>query len=238
MESYFEYCIKQCDDEDIAIFCDLYKTKAEILRVAKLGFGGCTNILVQGYLIPAASTFLEDNGLAAYDNMNRDLRKLYDRYTCNIKKMKSDSDNRILVDNDALFDVLVDLIWLIPSLYKPYTEGELLEENNGLIESRDLRIQWLKTALKKEAYDYAWSSMETSEHFKEAQNVKYSFFPRLIPYSEVRSFIETFGDDSSQLKRMEKGCYLGSIESMSLFFGLIATAARAEKIRREVYECT
>ena len=87
IESYFEYCIKQCDDYDIASVCDIYKTKTDIIQAAKQGFNG-EKILGQVHLIRGADSFLLDNGFVCRERMGRDIKKLYNRFTSKIEKMK------------------------------------------------------------------------------------------------------------------------------------------------------
>lgn len=229
IESYFEYCIKRCDDYDIASVCDIYKTKTDIIQAAKQGFNG-EKILGQVHLISGADSFLLDNGFVCRERMGRDIKKLYNRFTSKIEKMKETNGKCMDVGREYMFNALIELNWLIPSLYKPIVEGN--QSCVELLESQDECKFWLQKAISEEIYDGAIRSKEYSEHFKEAQSFKYSIFTGLIPYPEVNDYISAVGDDYRGLKQQEEYNRTESINYMALFFGLTATAALAEKIRR------
>ncbi len=229
-ESYLEYCIENCEDTDIAIFSDIYKTKKDLFNAAKQGFNGCDDILGQGNIIIASKSVLLDEGLVCYENFNRDTRKLYDRFVHNISKLNDDNSKRIDVDKDFLFDTLVDLNWLISSLFKPIAENSVSGEI-ALIVSYPERCIWLKKALNI-LYNTALRDKETGEHYKEAHSGLYTIFTGAIPYREVKDYIVATNATSSDLIKQERHFYNESIEYMALYYALITTAAVYERIRK------
>lgn len=229
-DSYFEYCIKQCEDMDIVSVCDIYKTKAEILKAAQEGFNGSERILGQVHLIRAASSFLQDNGFVCYENLGRDIKRLYDRFMNNIMELKEINSKCIDVDRETMFNVMIDFNWLLSSLYKAFSERS--QSKVALLDSSNERDYWFQKAVVEEIYNGALRDKEYSEHFKEAQGFKYSIFTGMIPYKEVNDYLAVAGDSYTGLRQQETYYRTESVDYMALFFGVIATAALAEKIRR------
>lgn len=89
----------------------------------------------------------------------------------------------------------------------------------------------MKKALEDVIYEAALNDKERYEQYKSAQLMRYQIFPGVHPDPQVRD-IYAQGCTSSDFKNLESQAHECSIRRMALFYGLTATAARAEEIRR------
>ena len=229
IQSYFEYTLEHCSENIISAVCSLYATKSELLEAAGKGFNGNNNILGQGLLIFAAEDLIAENGYIVFSELSSDAKKLYVRCERKLKEMKQENRNYIDIDREKLFDVLVEINWLFSSKYTHVQRGE-----SGLISLLTspsvLRIG-LRKGLKEVLYETALYQKDRSEQYETAQMTRYEFLPRLHPDPQVRDLFAQ-GYTYSNFKDLQEQARECSINRMALFYGLTATAAKAEQIRR------
>ncbi len=229
IESYFEYILSMCGDTTLSSVCNIYKTKADSISAAKKGFNGKNYILGQGLLIFAAEDFIAENGYIADSELGKDAKKVLSRFCRNLKKMKKDNQQRIEVDKEFMFNSLTDLNWLLSSKYY-YVKNNLSGKIELLTLPTLIRI-WLKKALEDVIYEKALYYQERCEQYSSAQLFRYQLLSGAHPDSEVKKLYAQ-GYTSSDFESLESQTRECSIKCMALFFGLTATAARVEEIRR------
>ncbi len=229
VKSYFEYTLEQCSESVIPAVCSLFKTKTKLLEAATKGFNGNDHILGQGWLILAAVDFIAEHGYIGFSELDSDAKKLYARCERNLKEMKQENRNHIDIDREKLFNVLVELNWLLSSKYTHIQRRE-----SGLIsllESPSIIRIGLRKGLAEVLYETALYDKGKSEQYGTAQLTRYAFLPGMHPDSQVRDLFAQ-GYTSSNFKELQEQARECSIQKMALFYGLTATAAKAEQIRR------
>ena len=229
VQSYFEYTLKQCDDSVIPDVCIPYKTKSELLKKATTGFNGNRYILGRDRLVSAAAELIAENGYIVISALGRDAEKLYLRIERNIKEMEKKIWNHIDIDQERLFDILVDLNWLISSIYIHEQRGE--RGDISLLTSSTTICKGIKKGLSEVLYENALYEQDRSEQYETAQMTRYAFLPGMHPDPQVRDYFGQ-GYTYSDFKSLQEKARECSIRKMALFYGLTATAAKAEQIRR------
>lgn len=228
-KSYVEYVLSKCNDAAVSNVCRLYKTKVDLISSAQKGFNGTDYILGQGLLIYAAEDFIAENGYIVDSELGQDARKVFSRFCRNLKEMKIENRQRIDIDREFMFNSMTDLNWLLSSKYY-HVQKNLIGKIELLTSPVVIRI-WLKKALEDVIYEAALNDKERCEQYESAQLMQYQIFSGVYPDSQVRD-IYAQGCTSSDFKNLESQAHECSIRRMALFYGLTATAARAEEIRR------
>lgn len=228
-KSYVEYVLSKCNDAAVSNVCRLYKTKVDLISSAQKGFNGTDYILGQGLLIYAAEDFIAENGYIVDSELGQDARKVFSRFCRNLKEMKIENRQRIDIDREFMFNSLTDLNWLLSSKYY-YTQKNLVGKIELLKSSTMIRI-WVKKVLEDVIYETALYDEECCKQYESAQLIRYQIFSGVHPDSQVRDLYAK-GCTGSDFKNLEAQARECSIRRMALFYGLTATAARAEEIRR------
>ena len=228
-KSYVEYILSKCNDASVSSVCGLHKTKADFISSAQKGFNGTDYILGQGLLIYAAEDFVAENGYIVDSELGHDARKILSRFCRNLEEMKTENLQRIDIDREFMFNSMTDLNWLLSSKYY-YTQKNLVGKIELLKSSTMIRI-WVKKALEDVIYETALYDEERCKQYESAQLIRYQIFSGVHPDSQVRDLYAQ-GCTGSDFKNLEAQARECSIRRMALFYGLTATAARAEEIRR------
>lgn len=231
VKSYVEYILLDCDDSSVSRVSTRFKTKDEFLSSAMKGFNGKSNILGQGYLINSAVGLAGENGYLSSRNLGRDAEKVHLRCTNHLGKMYRENRACTDVDREQMFNVLTDVNWLLSSKYFHDHKNR-----NGLVTLLESPIMiriWAKNALEDVLYRTALEAGERSKQYETAQLFRYQISPLFHRDPEVRAMLSQ-GYAPSDFKELQLKAHDESIEFMALFYGLTATAARAENIRRMV----
>lgn len=228
-KSYVEYILSKCNDAAVSSICRLYKTKADFISSAQKGFNGTDYILGQELLIYAAEDFIAENGYIVDSELGQDTRKVLSRFCRNLKKMKIQNRQWEDIDREFMFNSMTDLNWLLSSKYY-HVQKNLIGKIELLTSPEVIRI-WLKKALEHVIYEAALNDKGRCEQYESAQLIRYQIFSGVHPDSQVRDLYAQ-GCTFSDFKNLESQAHECSIRRMALFYGLAATAARAEEIRR------
>ena len=228
-KSYVEYILSKCSDAAVSSVCRLYKTKSDLISSAQKGFNGTDYILGQGLLIYAAEDLIAENGYIVDSELGKDARKALSRFCRNLKEMKTENRQRIGTDKEFMFNSMTDLNWLLSSKY--YHVQKNMIGKIELLTSPTLIGIWLKKALEDVIYEAALYDKERCKQYESAQLMRYQIFSGAHPDSQVRDLYAQ-GYTGSDFKDLEAQAHKCSIRRMALFYGLTATAARAEEIRR------
>lgn len=228
-KSYVEYILSKCSDSAVSSVCRLYKTKSDFISSAQKGFNGTDYILGQGLMIYAAEDFIAENGYIVDNELGKDARKVLSRFCRNLKKMKIQNRQWEDIDREFMFNSMTDLNWLLSSKYY-HVQKNLIGKIELLTSPEVIRI-WLKKALEHVIYEAALNDKGRCEQYESAQLIRYQIFSGDHPDSQVRDLYAQ-GCTFSDFKNLESQAHECSIRHMALFYGLAATAARAEEIRR------
>lgn len=229
MESYFEYILAQCSDTVIPRVCFGVKTKEQLISSAQNGFNGEPYILGQHWLISAADDLLSVDGYLTYDDFGNDGQKVHIRCKRALDEMLNENWQHIDIDKDRLFDVLVEVNWLLASKHyhvQNQKSGPVL-----LLGTLASVFLWTKKALNEIVLKNALCEQDRMEQYKTAQLKRYQVFRGCHPDQEVRDFYAQ-GYTYSDFKELQDQARNSGIRHMALFYGLTATAAFAEELRR------
>lgn len=227
-ESYVEYTLSRCSDTVLLSVCDLFRTKADLISAAQKGFNGTEYILGQGLLVLAAKDFISENGYIVSDELGKDANKVLSRFYRNLMDMNAKNRQYFDIDREEMFNVLTDLNWLLSSKYY-YVQKQRSGKIDLLISHSMIRI-WLKKALNEVLYEAAIYDEERCKQYESAQLTRYQIFSGCYPDQQVRELYAQ-GYTGSDFKELRAQAHECSIRRMALFYGLTATAERAEEIR-------
>ena len=221
-DTYFDYILSQCQTQRIREICEVFSTCKALVENAKSGFNGCNNITADFRLFETVKRCLNNYGIIDPNVLGRDALEIYNR--C---RTVAPSEGRI--DYDRLFDLLVDFNWLQASIQNAKNDSSRFIEllSDPII---------IRLALKEYLLDvYNGAVQESNEcvYIGEAMQARGRIFTGFFPFKHEESRNYAFSNISYlELKSMQQRKRENSYERMSLFFGLTATAALAEDIRR------
>ena len=231
VESYFEYVLSRSTDSSLASVCSIFGNRTDLQMEALKGFNGSNYILGQGDLIFAAIELLSSNGYFEEFRFNQDALRILQKCRDRLNNLKDQNKQHIDVDREYLFDVLTDVNWLLSSYY--YNVQHNVVGKWPLLESPSRSRIWIKKALGDVIYKEALYDKDRSEQYRTAQLKRYQIFRGVHPDAQVKEFFAK-GYTASDFKELESQARKCSIRHMALFFGLTATAAREETIRRDI----
>lgn len=221
-DTYFDYALSQCRVPSISAVCSVDPTRKALQERAKKEFNGCSNITADWRLLKTVSVCLQNQDIINSNQLDADAMTVYER--CR-EVFLSD----IKIGYERCFDYLNELNWLLASVQNA-------KENNQchvtlLIDP--LKIdEFIKSHLL-ELYNSAVRDNNECVYIKEALQARKKTFSGLydFQYKESRYYLsqEFLHSDLEQMKIDYRD---NSICKMALFFGLTATAALAENIRR------
>ena len=228
MISYYEYVANQCRDEAIPLVCSFCNTKDELLHKAQEGADGNKGIFGQGWLIAGAISCINDRSAFNLESMNKDALIVHKRCFIRLMKMRDESRDRIDVDRDFMFDVLVELNWLLGSM-----EQSIEKSRSSIILMSDMTA--CRDSLRNALLDIYSSAVEDHNecvYIDEALEARKRFFTRRYPFHFEGSKKYLSPDyQTSTIEGWRSEYQIRNIEKMALFLGLTITAAKAEEIR-------
>lgn len=221
-ESYVEYILADCKYDRIACACTAYVSTNDFIMAAKSGIRK-SYILGQGNIVNALRNYLREQ---AGSTFSVDAQKLYSRCSIKTDYLYRQNENRTDIDYDELFELLVDINWLVASVWiaerKQSTDVQL-ERNMAVIHTR-LRDS-LENDFRRRAYWYE----EQCSCIEEAGKLRNQFLPGICSNPEVRNYIPMSTYEREETLRQTKN---NSIQTLALYYALTATLIKSEKIRR------
>ncbi len=222
MYNYFDYVLSQCRSQSIKLICEVVPTRRELIDKAAKEFNGCKNITADWRLIRAVQNCFDNSQIINHRSLDFDTRDVFDRCYHSICSKEKPS-------HEQLFEALVDFNWLMAAIH-----------NSQINKCRMVRLQANHHELIKstkdfllEIYNNAIDEYNECIYIDEALKAKKKFLPHLYDFRFQESRYYASPDfttfDLQDIKQEHHG---NSIEKMSLFYGLTATAALAEDIRR------
>jgi len=206
----------------ISAVCGVDSTRKALQERAAKGVNGCGNVTADWRLLKTVSVCLQNQDIINTSQLDADARIIYER--CREVFL---SDSRI--GYEECFDHLNELNWLLASI-------QSAKENNwrhaALLVDPVKINEFIKSYLL-ELYNSAVRDNNECIYIKEALQARRKIFSGLydFKYEESRYYLsQEFLH--SDLEQMESEYKDNSICKMALFYGLTATAALAENIRR------
>ena len=228
INSYVENILSGCRDISFQRVCEVFGSSSEMINDAKKGCGRLSNILDQGYLIPAALCLVENSGCFKRMELSGDADIVFNRVDNKLCKMNSEIINHNILIYEDIFNVLVELNWLLAS--KCFYEEKRLIGKIGLI-NPSKRTLWEKKALKYYIYDNIVFLNDRCDQYESAQSLTFQLLPGLHPDSEVRDLYKN-GCTAFGFKNLQTDAQTEIIRYRALFYGLTATSVRAYEMRR------
>ena len=222
MYNYFDYVLSQCRSQSIKLICEVVPTRRELIDKAAKEFNGCKNITADWRLIRAVQNCFDNSQIINHRSLDFDTRDVFDRCYHSICSKEKPS-------HEQLFEALVDFNWLMAAIH-----------NSKINKCRMVKLQVNHHELIKstkafllEIYNNAIDEYNECIYIDEALKAKGKIFTGLYPFQYEKSKKYAWSDYTySDLKSMQHEFTENSISRMSLFYGLTATAALAENIRR------
>ena len=222
-ESYVEYILGECKSDRISHYCTAYATSDDLIQAAKSEFCGKRYILGQGNIIYALQNYLDEQRETVF---SQDAKKLYNRCVSRTDDMFSLNRDRKNVNYDELFELLVDVNWLVASIWTVQKKQRVnvpLESNIDVIYTR------LRNALENDFRQQAYWHEEQCGYIEEAGKLKNQVFPGLCFSPEVQQYIPMSADERDKVLRQAKD---NSVYALALYYALTATLVKSEEIRR------
>ena len=221
-ETYFDYALSQCRLPSISAVCSVDLTRKALQERATKGFNGCSNITADWRLLKTVSVCLQNQDIINSNQLDADAMTIYER--CRDVFLSD-----IKIGYERCFDYLNELNWLFASVQN---SKEKNQRHITLLTDPFEIDKFIKSHLL-ELYNSAVRDSNECIYIKEALQARKKIFSGLydFQYEESRYYLsQEFLP--SELEQMEIDYRDNSICKMALFFGLTATAAFAENIRR------
>lgn len=220
--TYFDYALSQYRMQSISAVCSVDSTRKALQERAAKGFNGCSNVTADWRLLKTVCVCLQNQEIINSNQLDVDARTIYER----CRKVFF-SDNRI--GYESCFDHLIELNWLLASVQN--ARENHLRHIKLLIDPAKID-ECIRSHLL-ELYNSAVHDNNECIYIKEALQARKKILVGLFRFEHEESRYYLSQEFSySSLEQMEIDYRDNSICKMSLFYGLTATAALAENIRR------
>ena len=113
--TYFDYVLSKCRSQGIKRVCERYTIRAHLQKSVTETWNDHPSILKDGDLLYALRDLFQDREMLQVCDVAGDSMILYTRCKKSLDGIRTSWRNREGLDYDALFNVLVDLCWLLAS---------------------------------------------------------------------------------------------------------------------------
>lgn len=221
-DTYFDYVLSQCRTQSIESVCSVDSTRKALQERAAQGFNGCNNVTTDWRLLKVVSTCLQNPDIIANERLNEDAQTIFLR-------CKSFFLSDVEKGYGCYFDHLVELNWLFASIQNAN------ETNQGIISlliDPDKVLDALNSHLLG-LYNSAIHDNNECVYIEEAIQARKKFCTGLYAFKyEESKYYLSLDFTISNLTNMKDELRDNSICKMALFYGLTATAALTDSIRR------
>lgn len=230
-DTYFDYVLSKCRSQGIKRVCERYSIRANLQKSVSETWNDHPSIIKDGDLLYALRNLFQDREMFRVCDVTGDSLIIYNRCKDSLNDIRTNWRNRQGLDYDALFNVLVDLCWLLASNAfsecNRYSKVTLLSNHEQINESLRSFLDFL--------YDAAIKEHNESVYVGEGINAKneYPFIPALYDnrYEESMRYIRS--DSTCSELQDAKGQYeYWCNYHLALYYGLTATAILADQIYR------
>ena len=225
--TYYEKTISQYPSNSIALVCKEFRNTQQLSQAAEKSFCGIEELTSDRLLINAAEYYLssiqDEYEFEDGDDIQILFKRCLKKIQC-VRKLFRQTE----IDYDLWFEVFVDLCWLISSIKYIKQNRESLTPHVYLIKQPVFIRKYLRDALD-DIYKSAQHIEQEVYRMEEARKIKYQFFEGLYAfrYPESKEYLDL---SSKELENMIAKDSNEGIHMMSLYFGLTATAVKANYI--------
>lgn len=221
-ESYFEYTLLQCRSQVIKNVCNVFSIRRELIKKAHDSFNGYDNITNDRRLFKSVGICFQNHSIIGPDKLNHDSLIVYTR--CKDALLSEE-----LLDYDQWFNFLTEVNWLFASIqYANQTNSRRIMLLSDLEIIRGCLRDYLQ-----ELYDSAVEYSNECVYINEALRARQRILTGLYPFEHEESRRYLSPDISySYLESLLNELREKSIGKMALFYGLTATAALENEVRR------
>lgn len=218
-ETYFNYILSQCKLQNLRVVSSLFPTTQSLRDKAGEEFIGCKCIVSDRILLQSLSSFLQIDSFVKLAHYNQDAMIIYTR--CKDALLSANS-----LDYEYLFDRLVDLNWLLASIYRCNSNGQ---DTVSLLSDSI----WLRKALRDyltQLYNDAIQESKKTIYIQDVLQARKKIFTGLkIQYKESHKYLSF---SNMELNDMLNDSKEYGIVEMALFFGLTATSFLSYNIQK------
>lgn len=221
-ESYVEYILADCKGDRISCVCKAYVSINALITAAKSGIRR-SYILGQGNIVNALRTYLREH---AGSDFSVDAQKLYNRCSIKTDNMYRRNENRTDIDYDELFELLVEINWIVASIWTAEIKQSSyipLERNMAVIHTR------LRDSLENDFRQRAYWYEEQCSCIEVSGKLRNQFLPGMCSNPEVQHYIQMSTYEREAVLRQTRN---HSVQVLALYYALTATLIKSEEIRR------
>ena len=230
-DTYFESTLSKCRSIVIKDVCSHYSTRNKLMKSVSEEWGGYSRIDKDYELIDAVDALFKHGELSHFSDFVGDSRIIYSRCRRFISTVREKRLNGESLDYNHLFDGLVNLCWLLSSVYnckQRFNNSVCLLRDPGQIRES------IKTYLD-DTRKIAIDEHNETIYITEGINAKkeHPWFPALYDNKYPRSayYIQsgwTTQDLEDRKRNLKRECSL----NLALYYGLTATSALAYNYER------
>lgn len=229
--TYFEYALSNCRSNVIKNVCEHYTLKNKLLESVDKEWNMYFGITSDRSVLHSIQSLFGHEGYLYREFYSGDSKHLYNRCLSVYSDiMKTWKENKI-IEYERLFDSLVDICWLIASIYNSENKNArgviLLSNHNTIRESMKLFL--------KQVYIDAINNHKECSYISEGIKAKrqHIILPWLYDneYEESMYYIKS-NMTPRELEQHMHDYAFNCTTSLSIYYSLTATVALAENIRR------
>lgn len=230
-DSYFEYTLSKCKSSVIKTVCARYQLKQWLQKSVKEEWSNYGEITNDSELIYEVAELFRRGELLRCCDVNGDSRIIYDRCISSILDIRINWRNGNGLDYDNLFDALADVCWMVASVYA----SERGRKENVILLCNQKQINESLRDYLEFLYDAAIHEHNESVYIGEGIQAKneHPFLRYKYEYKYAESLRYINSDLTIQelenRKQLQKGF---CSRHLTLYYGLTATAALADNIRK------
>ena len=231
INSYFEYALINCRTHVITSVCERYQLKEKLIESVNKEWGEYKGITYDRNMLLSIQSLFEPEGVLDEGCYSGDSLILFDRCVSVYSSIRESLRKDKLVDYDSLFNSLVDICWLVASVYN----SNMKNDKYVILLSNQKDIRDSAKSFLESVYVKAIQNHNEMVYITEAINAKkeHPLFTGLYDnqFEESEYYIQSNMTQKELLhiKNMHKS---DCRTNLSMYYCLTATAVLAENIRR------
>ena len=239
-DSYFYYILSKCQNCDISRICSNYKNREVLLRRVENVLDFFPSALNTVELMDAIADIIIYSGNDLVDFcippkiLKGDITIIYSRVKTAFNTIEQIRISKQKINYDQLFEILLDLCWLLDSFYiakkKSNTDAVLID---NIMDVKEATIALLSELYDKAnnsscEIDYINGAIKAIEEYPSRPSRAKFKFSASLEYIQNGWSIEELRDQKNELQIL-------STKRWALYYALVVTCALALGIRRMVY---
>lgn len=230
-DTYFNYTLSNCESLIIKNICERFPTIIKLKSSASNDWIEYKEILCDSEIVRAISVFFEQSKEHDIGIYLGDSQIIYNRCNSAFLHLREEWGKGKVLDYDRLFDILVDVNWILASRYDSIQNNQryvyLLSDQSRMRKAIRLFLDTVYVS----AINYHNESIYVTEGIEAKK--QHPFIPWLYDnqYNESYKYIRS----DITLKELQEGktfCKNACRNNLTMYYCLTATAALAESIRR------